>query len=280
VAHPQIVAFARLAEKNALPNRRIAGQQTKLSRTMHDIRYNEKNDEFIVGNPFAQAILTFRGAANGEEAPIRVIQGPTTQLLKPDNVDVDSVNDEIINAEPETNKIYVYPRTANGDVKPIRVLDGNEHGWSIGNASVDPENNVLVGTGTYESDGKSEHAIMIFNRTDNGSVKPRAVIKGPLSGLRGTRQIQAYKGWIIVTHPGRGDGEKPENVFIGVWSIHDEGDVPPRWRIGGPDTTLKNPRGVVLNPKGKEVIVADMRLNMVLTYSFPELFTADFRRPR
>ena len=33
---------------------------------MHDIRYDAIHDEFYVNNPFAYAILTFRGAADGE----------------------------------------------------------------------------------------------------------------------------------------------------------------------------------------------------------------------
>ncbi len=47
---------------------------------MHDIRYDAIHDEIVVSNPFAQAILTFRGSATGEEAPIRVIQGPKTMI--------------------------------------------------------------------------------------------------------------------------------------------------------------------------------------------------------
>ena len=59
---------------------------------------------------------------------------------------------------------------------------------------------------------------------------------------------------------------------MGVWSVTDTGDVPPRWKIAGPKSTMKKPRGVVLDPKHKELIVADMRLNAVLTYYFPEIF--------
>jgi len=40
----------------------------------------------------------------------------------------------------------------------------------------------------------------------------------------------------------------------------------------GPNSLLKKPRGVALNPKNKELIIADMRLNSVLTYYFPEIF--------
>ena len=45
-----------------------------------------------------------------------------------------------------------------------------------------------------------------------------------------------------------------------------------RWKIGGPKSTIERPRVVALNPRTKEIIVADMRLNSVLTYYFPEIF--------
>jgi hypothetical protein len=57
-----------------------------------------------------------------------------------------------------------------------------------------------------------------------------------------------------------------------VWSIHDSGDVLPRWTIGGPFGALKQARGVVLDPKNKAVIVSDKFLNAALTFYFPEMF--------
>ena len=51
-----------------------------LGRTMHSIVYDDLHDEFVVPQQFGQAILTFRGGADGEEAPVRVIQGSLTQL--------------------------------------------------------------------------------------------------------------------------------------------------------------------------------------------------------
>ena len=64
-------------------------------------------------------------------------------------------------------------------------------------------------------------------------------------------------------------------AYVGVWSIDDDGDVPPRWKIGEPGV-LKQPRGVALDPEAKTVIVSDKYLNAILTYSLPEMFeTAD-----
>ena len=45
-----------------------------LARTMHSIVYDAEHDEIVVPNAFSYAVLTFRGGADGEEAPIRVIQ--------------------------------------------------------------------------------------------------------------------------------------------------------------------------------------------------------------
>ncbi len=100
----------------------IAGQKTLLARTMHDIRYDAIHDEFVVNNPFAQAILTFRGGADGEEPPIRIIQGPSTELGGASRLEVDPVNNEIF--IPGGNRILVYPREGQGDIAPIRRLGG------------------------------------------------------------------------------------------------------------------------------------------------------------
>ena len=58
----------------------LEGQDAKLARALHGIVYDAEHDEIIAPNPFAEAILFFRGGVNGEEAPIRMIQGPSTQL--------------------------------------------------------------------------------------------------------------------------------------------------------------------------------------------------------
>jgi hypothetical protein len=80
------------------------------------------------------------------------------------------------------------------------------------------------------------------------------------------------RGWIIATDDGVGEEMASDENYMAVWSVEDNGDVPPRWRIGGPKGIFQMPRGVTLNPKNKEVLVSDKRLNAVLTFSFPEIF--------
>jgi len=67
---------------------------------MHGIAYDAIHDEFTVPQQFGQAILTYRGEANGEEAPVRVIQGPHSQLDAPEHLDVDPVHNEIFVPKP------------------------------------------------------------------------------------------------------------------------------------------------------------------------------------
>ncbi len=76
MGHPQVAAFARLADGGARPTREIAGQNTLFTRTMHDMAYDPVRDEIVVPQFFAFAILTFRGDADGDVAPVRKILAP------------------------------------------------------------------------------------------------------------------------------------------------------------------------------------------------------------
>jgi len=261
-----------------MPKRVIAGAATKMSRAMHDIQYDAVHDEIVIANIFAQAILTYRGGADGEEAPIRVIQGPRTQLQSSDwGMDVDPVHDELFVAEPDA--IHVFPRTANGDVAPIRIIRGPKtrfDGVARPRAmAVDPINNVLVVA--------SQQRLLIFDRIAQGDVAPLRVIEGPTTGLQGVishLRLHPQKGW-IVTVLGGGGGEEGgdegrsgsgERIRgIAVWSVHDNGNVPPRWLLGGPKSHIQGGRlTLALNPKAKEVFVGSGQA--VDTYFFPEIF--------
>lgn len=252
---------------------------------MHDIRYSASRDEFFVTNPFAQSILAFRGDSDGNQAPVRIIQGPKTRLIEADTLEIDDVNKEIIVAVRD--EIMVFPMDGSGDIAPIRVLRGGKNGWKPGGGvAVDPVHNLLMtdgtiagsGTGTDaegREEGRERNSILIFDRTANGEAKPLRVISGPRTGLKAIRQMQIYPkgGWIVVAHIANGVRPEPEGAFVGIWSINDNGDVPPRWKIDAKTSNaLKKPRGVALNPKNKELIVSDMRQNAVLTYSLPEMF--------
>jgi hypothetical protein len=237
---------------------------------MHAIHYDAIHDEMVVSNPFAQAILTFRGDAHGEVSPIRMLQGPNTTLDAPDRFALDAVNREFYVGQG--SEILVFSSLANGDAAPVRRLTGE---WRVREMSIDPVHDLIVASGSSDaSRAGGGSAIHIFDRRGSGSVTPKAVISGPSTGIDSPRQILVYpeKGLIFLSQTLRNDEIKPDSYFVGVWSIDDKGDVAPRWKIGGPKSGLKRARGVAIDPKHQEVIIADMLLNAVLTFYYPEVF--------
>ena len=85
------------------PTREIAGQNTLFTRTMHDMAYDPVRDEIVVPQFYAYAILTFRGDADGDVAPIRKIFGPSTQLKNPQALAIDPIHGEIFVPQGEKN---------------------------------------------------------------------------------------------------------------------------------------------------------------------------------
>lgn len=276
--------FARLANGNARPIRVIEGQGTKLSRTMHGIAYDPVHDEVIVPVHLAGAVLVFRGDAKGEEAPIRVIQGPHTDILRPETVALDLQHNEIVVGEDGGKDILVFSRDAKGDSRPLRVIRGPKTRLDeVRGVAVDPGRNLIVVS------SRSNHeptGIFIFNRTDNGDVTPRAVIAGPNTGILRIRQVDVdpEEGKIFVAVKNNKESYKfdssspspwnpDEPGFIGVWDITDSGDVPPKAVIKGRASGLIWPAGVAFNPKEAEIYTTDSVRNGMLTYSVPEIFS-------
>jgi len=274
VNHPQIAAFARLAGENTAPTRALQGQKTLISRTMHDIAYDAAHDEIVVNSPLTQAIMTFRGGADGEEAPIRVIQGPKTQILGVgalDKVAVDPENGDIYLPTAKHN-ILVFPHGSNGDAAPVRVLGGSDtqiqfQEQTVGSGNVrpiriDPVNSLLIVPRIGV--GGERPALLIFDRKASGNTKPLRVIRGPKTQIAGGQQMAiSPKGWIV----GGATGNS-----IGVWSVFDNGDVAPRWRIPVRQMTGLNVNGIALDPTHQELMVPTGNGNTIMTFYFPEIF--------
>lgn len=271
-----------------------------MGRTLHGIGYNSVTDEILVGNPLAASVLVFRGAASGNEAPVRVIQGPKTRFEYPHSVAVDVKNQEILVIDPTARSILVFPWNANGDVAPKRVLKGpNTKLRYIVSAAVDPDRDLLIvstsAAGVHSSAGAPVDGLVIFNRTDSGDVAPRAIIAGPKTGIGlNPWQLEVHQGKIYaaisnVPYTPLYSGIKPrvglspdtkimspwlsERVgFIGVWNTTDNGDIPPLAIIKGPGSGLIHAGGLALNPKHKEIFAVDSVRNGLLTFLVPEFF--------
>ena len=238
---------------------------------MHGLSYDEIHDEFTVPQQFAQAILTFAGGAEGETAPLRVIQGSNTRLEAPDRVAVDAVNNEIY--VPEGNKILVYDRMANGNVAPKRAIEGPDAGLDMDAVAIDPINNFLLVAAGGGGGGRDRSGtrFLVFDRTANGNAKPKWTIQGPRA-MGGPFAIYPPKKLILATNRPLGEELAGDDSYLGVWSYEKSSDGPPLWTIGGPNGILQMPRGVTLDVKNKSIIASDKRLNSVFTFRVPEIF--------
>jgi hypothetical protein len=175
---------------------------------------------------------------------------------------------------PEEDHILVFPREANGDAAPIRVLRGPDTRLGASAVAIDPVHDLLIVAGARREGKQRIDSLLIFNRTDQGNAKPKAVISGPSTSLDGTYLVAVYPptGAIFVVVRGGSSDVSSDEGFVGVWNIFDKGNVPPRLTIGGPHGMLKQVHGVALDPRHKSVIISDKYLNAVLTYYFPEVF--------
>ncbi|HEY7679143.1 MAG TPA: hypothetical protein VIC04_01400 [Terriglobia bacterium] len=232
-----------------------------MTRTIHDMAYDPVKDEVVVPQLQGFGILTFRADADGNAAPVRKILGPSTELLIPEALALDHIHRETF--VPQEGRILVFDSDIDGDQAPKRVLGVHgENDVSAGRITVDPIHNLLIGS---FSDG-----IRIYDRMAKGLDKPLRVITGKVAVEVGLLTMHAESGTIFgVVRPG---GRYAKEDYVGVWSIYDNGEVPPRWTIGGPNGLLSDARGVAVDPKSKTVIVSDKQLNGVLTFHVPEVF--------
>jgi len=284
VNQPQIAVFARSAKEDSPPLRAIEGQGSLLGRTMHDIAFDGIHDEIVVTSPLTQAILSFRGAASGEEAPLRVIQGDKTQIKgvgATGKVSIDPVHDEIYLATPDQT-ILVFNRLDHGNVAPKRVLGGPHTQLSLGKQNTD--NSVVAGAGNVygggnvpciridpihnlllvpsEGRGFNGGGVLIYNRTASGDTPPIGMIRGP---VRMGNQFDIYPQSLkLITHAG--------NNFE-IWKIPLSGtSSDPPMKISAPLGRQSGDVGLVLDPLHKEAIVATAAGNTVETFYVPEEF--------
>ena len=95
--------------------------------------------------------------------------------------------------------------------------------------------------------------------------------------------VDSLDAYVDATHYTLGKFYRPDDIrpspwdpdktgFIGVWSVNDNGDVPPRGVIKGPASGLVWPAGVAINPMTHEVYTIDSVSNALFTFSMSEFF--------
>jgi DNA-binding beta-propeller fold protein YncE len=123
------------------------------------------------------SITAYPIQASGDTRPLRVIEGPDTQLNWPAHISVDEEHGEIYVANDGTDAILVFRVTDSGNVAPTRVLKGSK--TQIQNPTgvvVDTINNELVVA------NMGNHRATVYPRTAQGDTPPIRTIRTAANG--------------------------------------------------------------------------------------------------
>jgi 6-phosphogluconolactonase (cycloisomerase 2 family) len=154
---PQVEVYRKTASGNEKPLRVVTGESTRLA-DVHGIALDQKANELFVNNwghisqynvagsgRFEEPSITvYPLDANGDTAPLRVIQGARTQLDWPGAMFVDSDKGEVYVTNSVGQSILVFSAKDRGDVAPRRVIKGPKTGLSYpASLAVDVKNQEL-----------------------------------------------------------------------------------------------------------------------------------------
>ena len=199
--HNLVNVFRKEAEGDEEPLRTLTGPRTRLGSVTGIAIDTRRNVMFVVSHGNYGASRTEDGVARyepslitvypldaeGNVAPIRVIQGPHTQMNHPGLAFADEERGELYVANPGDDSFLVFAAEADGDVAPLRVIKGSRTGLKAPRAVVvDFENDELVVSNL------GNHSIVVFPRDANGNVAP----------LRTIRAAPEGKQALMVANPG------------------------------------------------------------------------------
>lgn len=146
--------------------------------------YGNYSDTLVAGTGQMRppSITVYPLDANGNAAPVRVIQGPNTQLNWPAAVSVDPETGDLYVANDMGHSVLVFKSTDDGNVQPARVIAGHNTGLSypIG-VYVDAQNRELWVANMGNSSATA------FALTADGDVAPLRTIRSAPEGKQSLR---------------------------------------------------------------------------------------------
>lgn len=183
---PQVAVYSKTASGDAKPIRLIEGPKTRFS-DVHGIAIDTKNkllyvnnwgnvsDYKVAGSGHFEppSISVYPTTADGDTAPLRVIQGAKTQLDWPGAMSVDPDTGDLYVANDMGQSILVFRRTDRGDVAPARVVKGPKTHLSYpAGVFVDARNKELWASNLGNS------TATVYPLTSDGDVAPLRMIRG------------------------------------------------------------------------------------------------------
>ena len=160
-----------------------------------------RQDWFIPGSGRfgSPSITVYPFKANGNVPPLKVIQGPQTQLSWPAHIHIDVEHQELFVVNAYGDSLLVFRTTDSGNVAPTRVIKGPQtklkapHGVFVDEAN---QEIVVANFGNY--------SLTVYPRTAAGDTPPLRVIRSapegtlsPMFGRIGALEYDSKRGAIL-----------------------------------------------------------------------------------
>jgi 6-phosphogluconolactonase (cycloisomerase 2 family) len=192
---PQIPVYRKTASGDDEPVRNLRGESTRLSDT-HGVALDEKRNLMFVNNwghvsDYKTAgtgrfedpsISVYSLDASGDAPPLRVIQGPKTQLNWPAAMSLDPETGDLYVANDVGQSILVFRETDKGNVAPSRVIKGDKTGLRYPAGVFVDTKHKEVWAANFGS-----ATATVYPMTANGNVAPLRTIRSAPTGYEGLK---------------------------------------------------------------------------------------------
>ena len=224
-------------------------------------------DIFSVESDVGDKMVRFPRDAKGDFPPRAVLHTPHRVY----NLAADESKQQILATVEFPPEVVVYPKGASGEEQPIRRLEGDDTGLDAPHGiAVDEKDHLMfVNTWGHHSNftvagtGKwFPPAIKVYALDADGDTKPLRVITGDNTQLDwpAAMKFNPENGDLYVAN------DIGQSVLVFGNAPSSQGNVAPARAIHGPSTRLRNPTGVALDLKNKEVWVSNLGNSSATVY--------------
>jgi NHL repeat len=195
------------------------------------------NGDLYVAKANSSAVFIYAPSANGNVAPIGIIQGSQTGLDEPYGVALDASGNVYV-ANAGNSSVTIFAAGTTGNVAPTRTISGT-HTELAGphQLVVDSSSNIYVANSAYDS-GKG--SLTVYAAGANGNIAPIEAIEGSKTMLDGVDGIALDGSNDIYAANG-------DNNSITAYAAGASGNVAPINTIDGAKTGLDGPREIVIH---------------------------------
>ncbi len=222
-----LTIFSRDARGNVPPTRQLHTPHGTFG-----IVVDESREEMYLTVQHTNSVVVYRKMAEGEEKPLRTIQGPATQMEDPHGIALD----------PKNGLIFV------SNHGHARDFGGDAAAWYRGDAaSGGASDTVVTGSGRFDPP-----SITVYRIDAQGNASPLRIIEGQQTRLNWPSSLyfDPDRDELFVAN----DADDSILVFRGTAN----GNAAPVRAIKGPRTGIKNPTGIFVDTRNQELFVSNM----------------------